>query len=210
MDHYYAGSTLRVFGAGNEDPGMKDMTLLPRLLVLWIIVIGASPALQAQEDDWRDATGATRTRAELDTIIEAHEQWVRAHGVEGPGRARAELDGADLRHQGFNGNDLSEAILEGAHLNGAVFIGTNLSKAGLAGADFSALDLRSKTGEEFSAANLQKANLHEAVLLSANLSGTDLRGANLTHADLRDANLSEAWLGLDNEYLPPRTLVAPT
>ena len=137
-------------------------------------------APRAQDDwTWKDGTGRTRTRGELEEILANQPPWSGSQGQTG---YRAELSGADL----------SDVVLRGADLDGAALDGANLIRADLSGASLVEADLNK--------AVLIGVNLHDATLTGANLSGAylqraNLAGADLASADLRNTMLMEAYLG---------------
>lgn len=137
-------------------------------------------AARAQDDwTWKDGTGRTRTRGELEEILANQPPWSGSQGQTG---YRAELSGADL----------SDAVLRGADLDGAALDRANLIRADLSGASLVEADLNK--------AVLVGVNLHDATLTGANLSGAylqraNLAGADLASADLRNTMLMEAYLG---------------
>jgi uncharacterized protein YjbI with pentapeptide repeats len=166
---------------------------------------------------WKDSSGQTRSRADLDQILAQHQQWAESKGQQGK---RADLTGADL-----SGADLSQADLREANLAKVKLTGATLSQANLSGSDLSYADL---SEADLEGVNLRKANLYGAKLVgaqlglkvapiaaarvgilkifkvfkqangepisdrlkaAADLSGADLRGADLTDAWFRDADL---------------------
>lgn len=97
------------------------------------------------------------------------------------GKAKLNLNGADLREIDLAHAELFLAKLAGANLFQADLFQANLFRAELIGANLTGADLR-------------YANLTEACLILANLAGADLHNANLRGAALGDANLIGADL----------------
>ena len=112
---------------------------------------------------WKDRSGQTRTRAELDEILRQHKLWLVSKRESG---SRAILRGADL-----TGADLSSAELLGANLRDAELLGASLRGAILVRANL--------LGADLSGANLFGANLRGAILTRAILSDASLAAANL-------------------------------
>jgi len=123
-------------------------------------------------------------------------QWVFAEndwaGEEvAAGRARAQLEEADLRGINLAGMQLCQAVLRKADIDHGCLVGANLWRAELQGTRLERADLRH--------ANLFGADLDRAWLWDADLRGTRLARTSLsaTHfrgADLRGADLSETWM----------------
>ncbi|HXJ93615.1 MAG TPA: pentapeptide repeat-containing protein [Terriglobia bacterium] len=168
---------------------------------------------------WKDASGQTRPRADLDGILAQHKQWLDSKGKEG---AQANLAGCDLSGGDLTGADLRRAALANAKLNGAVLEHTNLDGADLINADLTDSDLqyaklrrailfgaklvRAQLGLKaipVAAAGLERARPKRSplpdALKSALETGTAIpeainAGADLGRADLRGADLTGAWL----------------
>ena len=111
---------------------------------------------------WEDLHGVTRTRAELDRILQDSELLRDSNGKQG--------HLADLRGASLAGADLHAANLESANLQHAKLTGADLSGADLFHADL--------TGADLEQANLKSANLEKAHLTHADLTGADLTGVN--------------------------------
>ncbi len=144
-----------------------------------VLLLCVSPAARGQEKwTWKDLEGKTRTRADLDKILEEHILWTKSNQKQGN---RADLSGANLRG----------ANLSGVTLSGAILTDVNLSHADLEDANLSGSDLsRAKMLAAFLAgADLSKALLRSAVLTGAQMTRATLRGAILTDADLSGAEL---------------------
>jgi uncharacterized protein YjbI with pentapeptide repeats len=112
------------------------------------------------------------------------------------GRARPDLQGADLKDRDlrgfvFEGVDLSRSDLAGADLAGGHLGHALLRESRLAGAN---LDEVQASEADLSGAVLEEASLREASLHSARLIRTSARRADLTAATLARAVLREADL----------------
>ena len=107
------------------------------------LLLAAHLTSQAQNNfEWKDASGKTRNRSDLEEILGKHNEWLRSGGksgvranlnraiLSGANLNRANLSYAELFYTDLNGADLSGADLSGADLNSA-----NLSRADLSGAD---------------------------------------------------------------------------
>jgi|SRR6202795_1494834 len=103
---------------------------------------------------WKDASGGTRTRADLDKILNEHK--ARGTPVDLSG---AHLRGADLTEADLGGADLSGAGLDRAHLHGA-----DLHDADIHGADLFSADL---SGTKLEYAELKGADFYDADLQNA-------------------------------------------
>ena len=188
-----------------------------------------------QEPDWawEDAEGNPRTRADLDDILELHQQWLESDRKSGlradlseAKLAGADLQGTNLREARLRGVDLRQANLVRANLVRAQFVRASLSNAEIRGADLTDADLKESdlTDTRLHNANLSGAGLEEAVLVNAWLSEAklfeaNLIGANLAGARLNDSDLSWSDLratdftgadlaraNLANSYFGPKTL----
>lgn len=159
-----------------------------RALQFGILVLGlAAPlASRAQNDPWanvprgwnftwKDASGNTHSRHELEKILEAAMK----------SKAPAHLEGANL-----TGASLTRMNLSGAILDNAILTDTSLLNANLSGAKLTKATLTN--------ADLKQANLSGAVLRDANLSH-----ANLAPADLI-ARISPGQTLVTHSW-PPRT-----
>src|SRR5258708_18013034 len=135
-----------------------------------VLVLSAPLASRAQNDPWanvpwgwnftwKDASGNTHSRHDLEKILDAAMKL----------KAPAHLEGANLTGADLNGMTLSGAILDNAILTGTSFLGANLSGAKL-------------TNATLTNANLAQADLSNAVLRRANLSDANLTPANLMGA----------------------------
>src|ERR1022692_2148869 len=121
----------------------------------WLRLLWFVPILYAADEKqwtWKDAGQDSRTRAELDAILKAHEGWLETHEDEGskrlgttqdpqPVQLSRDLRGADLREADLRGAHLSDADLRGAHLPDADLSGAYLNGAYLNGAYLSGADL---------------------------------------------------------------------
>jgi uncharacterized protein YjbI with pentapeptide repeats len=167
---------------------------------------------------WKDGSGQTRSRADLETILSEHQQWLTSKKKQG---TRANLSGADLSGADLTSANLREAELSNVKLNGAVLEKADLDDADLMNADLSNSDLQYA---ELRHADLYGAKLVEAqlglkaipiagpakervkrassqlpdALLDAIKAGRAIpeaarAGADLGHADLRGADLTNAW-----------------
>jgi uncharacterized protein YjbI with pentapeptide repeats len=175
-----------------------------------------APAPTGAPWTWKDSSGQTRSRADLDQILDQHRQWVVSKEQRGK---RADLAGADL-----SGADLAQAALQQANLAKVNLTGAVLSQANLNGSNLSYADL---TRADLEGAKLRKTSLWGAKLVSAQLglkitpiaavraenpeafnltpterlterlkAGADLNGANLQGSDLTDAWFADADLDL--------------
>lgn len=190
----------------------------------------AKGAAQAQTAAGRPADAveeAVRRRIsqeELQTVVEAHRQWVQTEGNEGT-RAELErcdlsgldvrLDGVVLRQASLRESNLGGVSLQQADLRGADLQGADLATAGLWQANLQGADLR---GARFCRDFLRAAHNWALALYSPdalellglapdhgvrvqerNFRGLDLQGANLVDANLQGFHLCEARL--DNANL---------
>ncbi|HEY6266965.1 MAG TPA: pentapeptide repeat-containing protein [Candidatus Acidoferrum sp.] len=136
------------------------------LVLLFLLVPG--PASGQAGWTWTDGTGAIRTRAELERILEDHKLWLSSDGTAGK---RANLTGVNLKDADLTEVNLSNGQLTGAGLERVNLAGAELFNAGLEGA------------------RLNDAALVKADLTSAHLNGVDLRGARLDGTDFDSADL---------------------
>lgn len=154
----------------------------------------ASPSTASTDEKnwtWKDSAGQTRTRAELDGILNCHQQWLVKYRVEDVAQPlsteasndpdRADLSGAVLTKADLQGADLSFADLDGADLTGADLTQARLNGTNLAGAD-----------------------LTSAKLIQADLSGAELENTDLSTADL---TLAKFWFA---DFAPAGTLLVST
>jgi hypothetical protein len=169
------------------------------LLAFHVAFVATGGTVRAQQEPawtWRDESGSIRTRADLNEILEKHNQWMESRGnLEAKG-AWAHLSNADLTGVNLHGETLQHAVIEGANLTGADLDGIDLSDAWLPEAILGGADL--------SGANLYRATFYMADLAGADLSGTNLADANLARACLAFANLARAELS--NAQLDAATL----
>lgn len=155
----------------------------------------------------------TPGQAEIEKIVAAHGEWVKALGnpemldamgmgsgfiaesmAHDPRRARLsgwDLSGLNLEEANLRAAELRGARMEGIELSGANLSHAQLQEANLSEANLDRADLRYAN---LSKANLAGVNLAGANLRNAFLDGADLRGATLTGADLREAHLAGANL----------------
>jgi uncharacterized protein YjbI with pentapeptide repeats len=181
-------------------------------------VSSSTPEMSSATWTWKDGTGQTRSRADLETILSQHKQWLTSKKKQG---TRANLAGADLSGADLTSANLRDADLSNVKLNGAVLEKTDLDDADLMNADLSNSDLQY--------AKLRHADLYGAKLIEAQLglkaipiagpgrervkrassqppealldaikAGTAIpeavrAGADLGHADLRGTDLTNAW-----------------
>ena len=93
------------------------------------LLLAAHLTSQAQNNfEWKDASGKTRNRSDLEEILGKHNEWLRSGGKSGV-RAnlnRAILSYAELFYTDLSGADLSGADLSGADLNSADPSGADL------------------------------------------------------------------------------------
>ncbi len=178
----------------------------------------ASAELSPVTWTWQDASGQTRSRAELDAILSQHKQWVDSKGKQG---TRADLAGCDLTGADLTGADLRQAAMANAKLDGAVLEHANLDAADLRNADLTDSDLqyaklrrailygaklvRAQLGLKaipVAAASKQLARrarlpipdaLKSALETGAAIPEAVRAGADLGRADLRGADLTDAW-----------------
>jgi uncharacterized protein YjbI with pentapeptide repeats len=184
---------------GNYNPAIEEpmnRRVQRRLAAVgaFLALLAPSRAAQNQKEwTWKDGERKTRTRAELDEILQQHDAWVKSSYSRGTG--------ADLSHADLTGADLIDASLSGADLIGAKLSGADLSSANLLFADLTAANL---TDADLSGANLNGADLSSAILshvgliraglIGTGLNRTYLKGADLTRADLAYADLTGADL----------------
>jgi len=102
------------------------------------LLLAAHLTSQAQNNfEWKDASGKTRNRSDLEEILGKHNEWLRSGGKSGV-RAnlnRAILSGANLNRANLSYAELFYTDLNGADLSGADLNSANLSRADLSGAD---------------------------------------------------------------------------
>jgi hypothetical protein len=152
--------------------------------VLLGLALLSALSLFAQADSdwtWKDRSGRTRTRADMDSILAAHTQWLESEHKSG---TRADLSRADLLIADLTGVDLT-----GADLHGASIVFADLSGATLVEADL--------TGASLVETKLNGANLSYAELKEANLYGTDLAGVVFEPNSLPDVRAIATAKGLD-------------
>jgi uncharacterized protein YjbI with pentapeptide repeats len=177
-----------------------------------------APEATPREWAWKDGSGQTRSRADLDGILSQHKEWVSSKGQQGK---RADLTGADLSGADLTGADLRRAVLANAKLTGAVLEHADLNGADLTKADLTDSDLqytklrrailygakliRAQLGLKaisIASAGAQRARptplalpevLKNAIASGAAIPEAVSAGADLGHADLRGADLTDAW-----------------
>lgn len=133
------------------------------LLLAWVCLLLPLSAWGQQKKlrTWTDRNGNSRSRADLEEILEQHKSWLKSFRTAG---ARADLHGAILGRDALRGAELDYADLRGAKLGSADLRRVNLSGADLSGAF------------------LMDADLRGAFLINSNLIGAYLNGANLAGA----------------------------
>ena len=182
-------------------------------------VSGSTPQASSAAWTWKDASGQTHSRADLDAILSQHKQWLDSKGKEG---TRADLTGADLSGVDLTGAELRRATLSNAKLNGAVLAHVDLERASLINTDLTDSDLeyaklrhavlygakliRAQLGLKaipVSGAGVERAKrspqplakeLKAAIQAGAAIPKTVQAGADLGYADLRGADMTDAWL----------------
>ena len=103
------------------------------------LLLAAHLTSQAQNNfGWKDASGKTRNRSDLEEILGKHNEWLRSGGKSG---VRANLNRAILNRANLSYAELFYTILSGANLNRANLSRADLSGADVAGADFTEADL---------------------------------------------------------------------
>jgi hypothetical protein len=87
---------------------------------------------QQRDSTWKDKQGNVRSRADLDSILDAHKQWVEPQfaGSRGKVGVRADLSGINLSYAELDGVNLWGANLEGTILIGAKLRGAILGPLG--------------------------------------------------------------------------------
>lgn len=152
-------------------------------MLLYLALFSATPIFSQGDSDWtwKDRNGGNRTRADLDSILAAHRQWLQSEHKAGK---RADLSRADLLVADLSGADLDEADLHGASIVFADLSGASLIEADLSGASF----VETK---------LNGANLSYAELKEANLYGADLGGAVFEPNSLPDVRAIATAKGLE-------------
>ena len=102
------------------------------------LLLAAHLTSQAQNNfEWKDASGKTRNRSDLEEILGKHNEWLRSGGKSGV-RAnlnRAMLSGANLNRANLSYAELFYTDLSGADLSGADLSGADLNSADPSGAD---------------------------------------------------------------------------
>ena len=142
-------------------------------ILLLLFAAHSAEAQQHPDWTWKDKSGQTHTRAELDILLKA--------GI------NSELERADLRRAYLLGADLRRAYLWGTNLSGANLLAAKLSDATLIEADLDSAMLVT--------AYLDRVRLDRASLRNANLGQAKLSNADLREAELSAANLFGAELG---------------
>src|SRR5205807_385509 len=97
---------------------------------VFLLLVKPTKAQQKPEWTWKDASGRTHTRSELDEVLQKHQEWLEGKSD----TRRANLGGAHLNGANLNGANLDGADLDGAHLDGAHLNGADLLFAHLDGA----------------------------------------------------------------------------
>jgi hypothetical protein len=146
--------------------------------VTLLLLAGELTHAQRETWSWKDKSGNTHSRSDLNDILEKHGEWIESRGKPG---THAKLDQANLEGADFHGEVLSDAWLSSTKLARADLDGANLERAFLPEAILTDADLSG-------------ANLEHATLYRANLNNANLEGANLTDADLQRANLAHTLL----------------
>jgi uncharacterized protein YjbI with pentapeptide repeats len=174
-----------------------------------LLLLAAGLTTQAQNNfEWKDASGTTHNRSDLDEILGKHKQWVESVRKSG---IQANLSGATLTGADLSGADLLSADLSGANLlstnlSGATLIDANLTNATLASAKLKGATL---TDAKLNSANLIGAKLNGAILVDAKLNGAMLMFADLSGVNLRDADLTGALVigaNLEGAVFEPKSL----
>lgn len=131
---------------------------------------------------------AIRTAGELRWIL-SERDWSGER--EARGKARPQLEEADLRGANLPRTQLCQAVLRKASLDGACLFGADLYRAELQGARCEKADLRQSDlfGADLDRSWLWDVDFREARLERASLCATHFRGA-----DLRGADLTGAWM----------------
>lgn len=129
---------------------------------------------------WKDSTGKTRTRLELDSILEEHFRWWVANKNHGEPNTRARP--ANLKGANLSGVNLEGAHLAYADLSDTKLYGANLSRAYLYNSKLINAVLRE--------ANLRQAQMSNAFAANADFSGANLSEALLIGTDLKDTRFS--------------------
>lgn len=145
-----------------------------------------------------DIQAALTVIGRRDTNKDSKNQYLdlRQANLTGVDLSQAHLERINFTRANLSLANLSLAILKGANLEGANLEGANLDSADLNGANlFQAVLSKAR----FRAASLEKAILMQTDLSWARLDGANLRGvylnkANLKGADLSGVNLSESHL----------------
>ena len=131
---------------------------------------------------------AIRSAGELRWIL-SERGW---SGQEDPqGRARPQLEEADLRGINVSHMQLRQAILRRAAIDGACFFGADLYRAELQGTKCEKADFRQV---DLFGADLDRAWLWDADFRGARLARTSLCATHFRGADLRGADLTGAWM----------------
>jgi Pentapeptide repeats (8 copies) len=177
--------------------------------------------LDSEEDDETRYLARARTLAVLEQAGEGQKYTVvsflaesgLADGRGGAGPvvslANANLSGADLHVV----DDMQGAVLTEADLSNTWVMqdldGATLTRAQLDGADLPEAILRSAylNAADLSNANLERADLREADLTDADLTGADLTGADLTGAEgITAEELEEQTSSLEGATMPDGTV----
>lgn len=138
------------------------MSLLPtsriRAFGILVLFFVAHVARTQQQTTWvwKDEEGFTRTRAELDEVLQNAAQ-VSLYHARLPG---ADLNSAQLIRANLSGADLSGALMSNTNLRGADLVGAKLAGAILWSADLRGADL---TGTDLTDADLLLADLSNTV-----------------------------------------------
>ena len=179
----------------------RSRTLLVAILFPFLLGVCLAQAQEQKEWTWKDGQGKTRTKAELLTLLQKHNEWLNATTFYGMCTdksglllwSRSPLD-ALLAGAEIYGDVGSFSPLAGdlrcANLNGVNLSGTWVMGADLRGAYLSHAKLKKTT---FTDSNLQGVRFDQAEMEGAVLSGV-VTGLNVSEASFNSANLAGAVL----------------
>lgn len=119
-----------------------------------------------------DSMLKTHSQNQLQSILQAHLDWLFSQGKDKRTGQQADLTRADLTNANLESKDLRHAILRRACLKNTFLFGADLSDAHLEGADLDHTDLlrATLTNTHLSGANLFRANFRDAILNGTELS----------------------------------------
>ncbi len=195
---------------------------------LFDVCFAQIPDRNQKEWTWKDSKGRSRTKAELDSILQKHAEWVKTtqfmhNSCRAPsGRSEfseisKELVNADLSMEsGFSplgDANLRCAVLHGINLSGSIVMGADLRGAILS---HSKLVKTTFLISNLGGANLSQADMSGATFNDSELGDSDFRLSNLNGAFFISVRMDKAQLSqadvknvtFEPIILPPVTHIA--